>query len=661
VSESLKELGACLGVLLSDWKKPSLEGKGFSYLINAANNPPLPPETDGYLHIGSIEAASLPAEALHTFAKIRNGEAYALLEEYRDILASYDFGKTSNDLTRFFIRLKENGFPKLSESIHDHEKYRYRHSVDLGETINISSVSPEYLDRIKEDSIATACFIPTLTLYLKHYAQGNEGNYDAPKEYTRDYAGWKAFVTAFSSPATRFFFKPITTYIPFEAFKRHAYIVGGSGSGKSELLKLIAHHIMTAKSLKDANLVVIDPHGDMADEIARFRDCQNENAKGISIFDPFWLSGRMPAIDPFYIHFEHRTEEAIEVLASNLADAFDEIIADASLSQQMRTLLIPCISVLIRREHSELTDLQRFMMSAENVDLVELGKNSPNIGQANFFKGMFSDKAYESTKRSIYTRLQSLLNSTSFRRMTSGKGIFDFDLLLNGMDEGQKIIVKLPKGALGADVSSAMGRLILAKIKALGFRRQHISKHKRHPTYIIIDECQNFIGESIETALTELRKFGIHLILANQIVGQDMSPQLRKIIFANTAVKISGYNDESSRAVMAKEMGADVEMLRNLTTGKFVCKVADPQQKTEPFIFTAPSHLVKNRWSCAPEEWKARTARNDHFNIFYSKVERLDEAGEQKFTRFDASEKPDYVEPTGEGNNNPPKAPKFKI
>jgi hypothetical protein len=659
VSESLKELGDGLGVLLSQWKEAPAQS--FSEVFRAASRPPRPPEIDGYMHFGDVDASSFPAETLHKFAKIRNSEVYSLLREYRAILAAYDFGKTSNDLTQFFRNLQERGFPKLSDSIDDHPIYSYRHSVDLGNEISIKKISPKYLEHMTANSVVTACFIPTFSLYLKHYAQGNERNRDAPKEYTRDYAGWKTFVTAFEAPATRFFFKPITAHIPFEAFKRHAYIVGGSGSGKSELLKLICHHIMTAKSLKDANMVLIDPHGDMADEIIRFRDCQDETAQGIRVFDPHWLPGLMPAINPFFIEYADKNEDAIEVLASNLADAFDEIIAESSLSQQMRTLLIPCISVLIRRDKSNLSDLQRFMVSAGNADLIEEGRNSPNIGQANFFKTMFSDKAYETTKRSIYTRLQSLLNSTNFRRMTSGNGSFELDYFLNEeFDSGQKIIIKLPKGTLGADVSSALGRLIIAKIKALGFRRQHIPKHLRRPTYVVIDECQNFIGESIETALTELRKFGIHMILANQIVGQDMSPQLRKIIFANTAVKITGYNDETSRSVMAKEMGADPDMLRTLTTGKFACKISDPHRSTDAFVFTAPNYLVKNRWSCSAEAWQARTKRAKDYNLHNSRIADLDDVGEERSSFIETDRKPDYVEPTGEGSSSP-KAPKFKI
>ena len=108
------------------------------------------------------------------------------------------------------------------------------------------------------------------------------------------------------------------------------------------------------------------------------------------------------------------------------------------------------------------------------------------------------------------------------------------------LNAGKILVFSLSKANLGNEVSQVFGRLLIAQIKNLGFRRQHLPKAERRPTFVFVDECQNYVGERIETALTELRKYGIHMILANQVIGQNMGTQLTNILMSNTAVKITG-------------------------------------------------------------------------------------------------------------------------
>jgi len=368
----------------------------------------------------------------------------------------------------------------------------------------------------KRDSVASAFLIPDLKTYLSNFAKQASDNPKTPAEFTGDILGWKNYFRSLDKGITHFFFRPITAFLPFDAFKRHAYILGGSGSGKSELIKLIMHHIITAKSAQKYGAVVIDPHGDLAEEIARFKECENNDR--IVFFDPQSSKYATPALDIFRLPDEE--ESTVDIVAGNIADALQEIIADANLSAQMRALLIPCISVLLRRPGSSLSDLQRFMLEDENADLVALGCKSPNAGQAQFFRTKFDTKTYATTKASIYTRLQTLLNSTAFRRMLNPKATLDLEAELNS---GKIVIFSLSKPAIGDDVSGALGRFIVAQIKNIGFRRQTLPKAQRVPTFVFIDECQNYIGESIEITLTELRKYGIYMVLANQVLGQNMS------------------------------------------------------------------------------------------------------------------------------------------
>ena len=106
--------------------------------------------------------------------------------------------------------------------------------------------------------------------------------------------------------------------------------------------------------------------------------------------------------------------------------------------------------------------------------------------------------------------------------------------------------------------------------------------------HVFIDECQFYISESVEDILTGARKYGIHLTLAQQVVGQDMNAQLKKIVLGNTDVKITGMNGNASLNAMARETGADPDDLRKLDVGKFFLK----HGKSATYPFRSPTHLL---------------------------------------------------------------------
>ena len=221
-------------------------------------------------------------------------------------------------------------------------------------------------------------YIESDEYFLKRYYEDNKQ--DINRRYADknnvltvegNFEDWKANNIARDRPSSSFFFKPISFHIPVSAFDAHAYITGASGSGKSELLKLIAFEVLrsrTGELANQSNLVVIDPHGDLADEIARLKDAWHSETPKFEFFHPAFFEGKSPVLDVFFSRPDE-TEEQIEVRARFLADAFEEIIADASISSQMRTLLIPCLCVLFKRKGSTLADLQRFMLDDKNTDL----------------------------------------------------------------------------------------------------------------------------------------------------------------------------------------------------------------------------------------------------------------------------------------------------
>jgi hypothetical protein len=553
------------------------------------------PNIEGHLHVGDMDFWDFPSQQLHKFADFRNNEILNTAREYAHLTGA-DYAnseKTEKELSNGIYRTKN----RLNDRMNN-EFWSGKNSLapELGRMMRIRDYSFGTC-QYSEESYICAYLIPTLQFYLEKYEQKKE-NTSIYGATTRDYDNWKSFLEPRLSSATAFFYKTLSAYISLEDFKRHAYVIGGTGSGKSELFKLVAHQVILDMKNPNKNIsgILIDPHGDFGTEVARFKECKNND--DIILFDPLINNNKTPCINLFYT--SDTSNENVDILSSNLVDAFDEIMADTSISAQMRTLLAPCIAVLFRREGSRLEDLQRFMLTDENDDLIELGKNSPNRGQAEFFRSGFHLKKYETTKSSIYTRLQSLLNSSIFSRLVSPHATLDLEHELNN---GKFIIMNLSRGGIGKDVSSAFGRLVMAQVKNIGFRRQALPKSARATTFVFIDECQNFIGESIEHTLTELRKYGVHLLLANQVYGQHMTTSLTKIIMSCTNIKFVGENDPESLRPMAKQVKTSVEELQKLTVGKFCAHVKKRGKTTSSFVFKAPTYLLENNHSMTSSDW----------------------------------------------------------
>lgn len=553
--------------------------------------------------LGATNFAQLPAEILHRMALYRNHRVVEMAREYAELVGATGrlFDDTSASIHLGIQRPKLDADMRETQGLGEHIK---PYTSFLAQAAGLHKVSSRYIN-YKDTSFVASFLIPTLVVYQRFYENKDSSNLASRSESSRDYDAWKDFILREKTLATRFFSRPLTAHLHLESLKRHAYVVGGTGSGKTELMKLFVHHIVREQKAQGGELLsglILDPHGDFSEEVARFQECEGNDR--IIYFNPTLSEYESPAIDIFSL--VSQDERELDICASNLAYAFDEIVADSSLSSQMRTLLVPCISVLLRREGSSLHDLQRFMLDEHNDDLVELGRQLENPSQSSFFHYGFHEKAYTPTKRAIYTRLQTLLNARVFSRIVNPKATLNLE---QALANGKLVVMNLAHGALGKEVSSAFGRLVMALVKNAGFRRQALPKTRRPQSFIFVDECQNFVGDSMRETLEELRKFGVHLVLANQVVGQGMTTELTRAILGNTGAKFVGSSGNHTRAAMAKEMGLSTEQLSELSQGIFYTQIHKGKSQGSPFRFKAPSHLVGNSGGIVKERWYEQKKR----------------------------------------------------
>ena len=311
---------------------------------------------------------------------------------------------------------------------------------------------------------------------------------------------------------------------------------------------------------------MIEPHGDLVSQLLELR-LNKRNRERVIYIDPYLAPGKTPTINPFQI--TDKSEQAIDVHTQELVKVFQELIGNSSLSTQMDALLKPCIATLLRREGSTLKDLQDFMDDDINEQFVELGKQSPNVNHRDFFINGFHKDTYNVTKSSIYTKCQSLLNSSTFHNLINGKSTVDLE---DAMNSGKVILFNLAQGKIGSEISSAFGKFILSYMQSMAFKRESIPEKERVPTFFFMDEFQNYVTSSLAKILAEARKYGLHMILAHQTIGQGMDTAMKNLVLSNCAVKMVGENSPNTLKALAPELGVKVEQIQKMGKYHFYTK-----------------------------------------------------------------------------------------
>jgi hypothetical protein len=426
--------------------------------------------------------------------------------------------------------------------------------------------------------------------YISRYSNDLEGYFEVMKEVNLDLA--------------RFFFTSFQPTISEDDRKSHTYIVGQTGSGKSELMKTIIHESIIKNN---SAVIVIDPKGDLANQIAQWEIFKEKpHRERLVYFDPYLLPFYSPVINPFQL-FKNvpadKVEQVIEVMTNELSEIFDTILTEAdssgNITTQMKLLLRPCIATILRKNYKtgkgDILDLKRFMDDKNNKDLVEFGLQTPNKIHHQTLTDYYN-KDYNVSKHGINTRLGTILDSTPLLNILTGKTTIDLQQLT---DEKKVIVFALKKGDVGTEVASRFGKILISLIQVIGQLRTSVFP-ERVPTYIFIDEFQNYITERIKTILAECRGMGLHLTVAQQLVGQEMSTAFERLVMGNTNVKIVGKSSDENYKDMGKEMRMKTIDYDVLNTGKYFVRIGNGY----PFVLRNKTKFLDWSYSMYPEIWQ---------------------------------------------------------
>lgn len=348
--------------------------------------------------------------------------------------------------------------------------------------------------------------------------------------------------------------------------ERHLYVIGQSGSGKTTFLKTLVHGLAEQRP---GAVIVIDPHGDFAEEIAR----EIPDAVYLHPIDsPF-------AFNPLDLPPHLDRDLAITLATDALLGLFTNVFKLLENAVNVRYLL----RVVLRYLYTK-TDSPTLGMMYKTILMLYSGALNLEIEDEEFERQLrvLRDMP-EQSFISALARLEPFANDAVLRTLTSQTTI-PFDSLI----KRKKIIaISVPKAKVGEIVSSLLTATILLYVWYYAISRP---VNHRIPIYVVIDEFQNLQGlATVETILSEARKYGLHLILSHQHTKQIDEPLLQSIL-TNCATKVIfqvGGMDVEMLKKLDPNFEKDIEKLvSHLRTGEAVVKMPPSPDEDMPPVLT---------------------------------------------------------------------------
>ena len=305
--------------------------------------------------------------------------------------------------------------------------------------------------------------------------------------------------------------------------RRHTYIIGKTGVGKSELLKqMILQDINDGKGL-----AVIDPHGDLVEDILKL--IPSNRAEDVILFDP--SDTEMPLglnmLEAQTEQEKHYIVSSIVGLMYKLYDPNKTGIIGPRFEHAIRNAML----TVMYEPGSTFIEVVRALTDANFVQELLPKVDDPII------KRYWTDQIAQTndfhkseTLDYIVSKFGRFVTNKMIRNIIGqSKSAFDFR---KAMDEGKIILVNLSKGKIGEENAAFLGLVLVPKILVAAMSRQNIPQEQRRDFYLYVDEFQNFATPDFAQILSEARKFRLNLIVANQFVGQ-MDEEVKNAIFGN--------------------------------------------------------------------------------------------------------------------------------
>jgi hypothetical protein len=426
--------------------------------------------------------------------------------------------------------------------------FRYKLILNIEEMATIfhfpsKSVETPYLERVTSKKAAAPQNLPEAGLYLgKSSFRGTE--------------------------------KPV--FMSDDDRRRHMYVIGQTGTGKSEFLKFMAQ-----QDIRNGHGVAfIDPHGDAVEDILKM--IPPERANDVIYFNPSDLQ-RPLGLNILECKNEEQKNLVINSFIGLLYKLYDPNhsgIMGPMLERAIRNVMLTAME----EPGNSLVEVLRLLtdpeFSKQKIELIRdpLVKRywTDEIANTNDF--------HKSEKLGYFvSKFDRFVTDTTMRNIIGQQySAFDFRQV---MDERKILLVNLSKGLIGEENSNFLGLILVPRLLIAAMSRADVRDEKDRPDfYLYVDEFQNFATDDFAQILSEARKYHLNLTVGNQFIGQ-IEPKIKDAVFGNVGTIASfriGIDDAGYMATQFSPVFNENDLMNN-TVGNAFIRLLVNGQPTVPF------------------------------------------------------------------------------
>lgn len=436
----------------------------------------------------------------------------------------------------------------------------------------------------------------------------------------------------------------VPVVIPEETRFEHHHIVAGSGHGKTQTLQQLILHDLEAVAEGRASIVVIDSQSDLINTIA-----------GLDVFAPGRpLADRLCLIDPTDVEWpvalnlfdvgmeriNQYSELDRERLINGVLELYDFVLGsllDAGLTQKQSIIFRYITRLLLHIPDATIHTFRELLEDGGSLTYQEHIAKLEGTARA-FFENEFDGKEFVQTKKQVLRRLYGILENRTFERMFSHpRSKLD---LFTEMNAGKVILVNTAKDLLKENGTEIFGRFFIALIAQAAQERAVLEKEKRLPTFVYVDEANDYFDRNIGIILSQVRKYKIGMVLAHQLLGQ-LDGRLQEAILANTSIKFAGGVSAKDARALAGDLRSDPGFIEEQGKLSFAAFVKGTTKHAVSLSVT-PGQMEGQPRMSAEDREALRDTMRERYAVHYSEIgrDRSKEATETDEPDNDTDEPP---------------------
>ncbi len=365
--------------------------------------------------------------------------------------------------------------------------------------------------------------------------------------------------------------------------RRHVYVIGKTGMGKTTLIESMLIHDIYAGH----GLAIVDPHGDLSEKIIDLIPPNRIN--DVVYFNPADIDY------PIGFNILQVKDKYKYLITSGLISIFKKIWPDV-WSARMEYILNNTLLALLDVPDTTLLGVNRLLSDKKYREWIVKQIKDPMVKSfwLNEFAG-YNERYAQESIAVIQNKIGQFLSVPLIRNIVAQtKSTIDIDDIIN---TGKIFIINLSKGKIGEDNSYLLGSMLVIKLQLSAMERVELPEEERKDFYLYVDEFQNFAIPSFANILSEARKYRLNLVLAHQYLAQ-LDPLLVNAIFGNVGTIISFRVGGADAEVLGKEFAPvfSEQDLVNLNKYYIILKLMINGVASNPFmaITLGPSQFRTN-------------------------------------------------------------------